>query len=285
MIQRLQRKKPLQEIKENLSGVIPSHLSNLIPRKWEKVGDILILRISDELRVFSKELAGVYADVLGCRTVLEDLCGIIGEYREPNVQLLHGDPNTETVHVENGVKYKLDASKIMFSSGNIKERIHMAKISNKNEVVVDLFAGIGYFSLPIALYSEPRRVYACEKNPIAYDYLCQNIVLNGITNIVNPLQGDNRQVAPKGIADRVIMGYLQDTHIFLPTAIQTLKGEGGIIHYHEVCPDKLMPDRHIRYVKRAAEAENKEMVVLNQRKVKSYAPGVSHVVVDVRIVG
>jgi tRNA wybutosine-synthesizing protein 2 len=279
------RLKPIQEITDNLSNILPVDLSTFIPKKWEKIGDILILKIPDQLNQFSTELAKTYAEVLDCRTVLEDVSGITGEYRQPNSQVLYGDLNTETVHVENGVKYKLDASKIMFSSGNIKERIHMAKISNKNEVVVDLFAGIGYFSLPIALYSRPRRVYACEKNPIAYDYLCQNIVLNDITSIVNPLQGDNRQVAPKGIADRVIMGYLQDTHIFLPTAIQTLKEEGGIIHYHDACPDNFLPDRPIKHLNRIVETEHMTITDLQLRKIKSYAPGVSHVVVDVRIVG
>ena len=279
------RLKPIQEITDNLSNILPVDLSTFIPKKWEKIGDILILKIPDQLNQFSTELAKTYAEVLDCRTVLEDVSGITGEYRQPNSQVLYGDLNTETVHVENGVKYKLDASKIMFSSGNIKERIHMAKISNKNEVVVDLFAGIGYFSLPIALYSKPRRVYACEKNPIAYDYLCENVVLNGVTDIVRPILGDNRRVAPTGVADRVIMGYIQDTYIFLPIALHVLKERGGVIHYHEACPDKLIPGRLIKYIKRAVEAESKEMVVLDQRKVKSYAPGVSHVVVDVRIVG
>ncbi len=58
----------------------------------------------------------------------------------------------------------------MFSSGNMNERIRMSNISKPNEVVVDLFAGIGYFTLPIAVYSKPKKIYACEKNPISYDF-------------------------------------------------------------------------------------------------------------------
>ncbi len=83
-------------------------------------------------------------------------------------------------------------------------------ISNPHETVVDLFAGIGYFTLPMAVYSKPKKMFACEINPIAYQYLCANVVLNHVTNIVEPLLGDNRKIAPKDCADRVILGYLKE---------------------------------------------------------------------------
>jgi len=61
----------------------------------------------------------------------------------------------------------------MFSSGNMDERIRMSMISDKNEVVVDLFAGIGYLLCRMAVYSKPEKIYACEINPVAYDYLAK----------------------------------------------------------------------------------------------------------------
>ena len=129
-------------------------------------------------------------------------------YREPNVKIIYGNKKTETIHIENGIRYKLDPQKVMFSSGNMDERIRMAKISNPKETVVDLFAGIGYFTLPMAVYSKPKKIFACEINPVAYDYLCKNIVQNDVTSIVEPLLGDNKTTAPKNVADRIIMGYI-----------------------------------------------------------------------------
>lgn len=267
----------------NQSIVIPNHFRVFLPRKWELLGDVLLLKIPDELEPLKEEIAKAYAKELHAKTVLRDL-GIAGNLREPNVELLWGR-NTETVHKENKVKFKLDCAKIMFSSGNIDERIRMAKIAGNDEVVVDMFAGIGFFSLPMAVHSKPKRIYALELNPVAYHYLSENISLNGVEDIVYPFLGDNREFDRKGIADRVVMGYLEDTHLFLPKALSILKKAGGIIHYHEKCPNELLQKRPLQNVRKKVRKRGRNLELLNQKIVKSYAPGVSHVVLDVRVGG
>jgi len=274
---------PFQKIKNRAIDIIPHNFSIYLPTKWEKIGKILVIKIPKELKKFSKEIAKIYAEVLDCKTVLEDIGGISGEYRRPNVRLLYGDPNCETIHIENRVRFRLDVSKIMFSSGNMDERIRMATISNSKEIVVDLFAGIGYFSIPMAIYSRPKRIYAIEKNPLAYKYLCENIVLNHVTEIVEPMLGDNRKIAPKNIADRVVMGYVKDTYRYLQTAIDALRDKTGIIHYHQACPNELLPKKPLNEIKKIAERNKRKVKLLKFKKVKSYAPGVTHVVLDVKI--
>lgn len=270
--------KPIDEIEEMLPELSKEERRKL-PKKWEKLGDVLVIKIPDELRGKEKTIARAYAKALKCREVLEDR-GIYGKERKPKMLHLYGNGKTETVHMENGIKFKMDVSKVMFSSGNIDERQRMAHISNEKEVVVDLFAGIGYFSIPMAVYSSPR-IYACEINPIAFNYLKENIKLNGIEDRVKPLLGNCNEVAPRKIADRVIMGYL-DAKDFLPIGIQSLNGK-GIIHYHEACPNKLLPKRLFRNLERAIDSFNKRAKILNYKKIKSYAPGVSHIVADVKI--
>jgi len=274
---------PFDQIKKLLSKEISSELISKIPDKWEKIGDVVIIRLPLELSKYKKQIGETYAEILNCKTTLQDVSGISGIYREPNVKIIYGTKNTETIHKENGIRYKLDPQKIMFSSGNMDERVRMATISNKNETVVDLFAGIGYFTLPIAVYSKPKKIFACEINPIAYDYLCENIVLNDVTSIVQPLLGDNRKTAPQDTADRVIMGYIEDTHRFLPVAISCLKNKSGIIHYHEVCPNKLFPGRPLKNVQNASEKYKRNIELLNYKHIKSYAPGVDHYVLDIKI--
>lgn len=274
---------PFDQIKKILSKEIPSELLSKIPDKWEKIGDVVIIRLPKELIKFEENIGKIYADVLKCKTTLRDVSGISGIYREPNVKIIYGNKKTETVHIENGVRYKLDPQKIMFSSGNMDERIRMARVTNSKETIVDLFAGIGYFTLPMAVYSKPKKIFACEINPIAYEYLCKNIVLNNATSIVEPVLGDNRKTAPKNVADRVVMGYIDDTHKFLPVAIECLKNKTGIIHYHEVCPEELFPDRPFKNIKKESKKYKRETELLAYKYIKSYAPGVGHYVLDMKI--
>lgn len=92
---------------------------------------------------------------------------------------------------------------------------------------MDLFAGIGYFSIPIAVHSMVDKIYSVEINPTAYDYLCQNITLNDVSGKIKPLYGNCRELAPVGVADRVLMGYIGNTHHYLDVALSALKDEGS----------------------------------------------------------
>jgi tRNA wybutosine-synthesizing protein 2 len=149
--------------------------------------------------------------------------------------------------------------------------------------VVDLFAGIGYFSLPIALYTGPKEVIACELNVVSFRYLEENINLNKVGKKLRPLLGDCRDTAPEGVADRVVLGYLKDSYLFLPKALKVLKSTGGIIHYHDTVPNELLPKEPMNRLENACGALEYHVELLKYVKVKSYAPGISHVVLDARI--
>ena len=188
-----------------------------------------------------------------------------------------------TIHKENGIRYKLDPQKIMFSSGNMSERIRMAHIEAQNEIVVDLFAGIGYFTLPLAVYGKPQKIVACELNAISHRFLCDNIVLNHVTERVQPLLGDNRDIAPRNVAHRVIMGYIGNTDRFLPVACECLKNTRGIIHYHDIFPNTDVAEKPMRHIKEIVGNYGRCAQLLRCILVKSYAPGISHFVFDVKV--
>ena len=271
---------PFKDIKKKIEKDLPSELIKYLPKKWEKIGDIVIIKIDSKLNKHKLAIGETYSKVLKCKTILNDIGGIKGELRQPKIKFIYGDKDTITVHKENNIKFKLDPQKIMFSSGNMNERIRMATISNSKETVVDLFAGIGYFSLPIAVYSKPKKIIAFEKNSISFSFLKENIVLNHVTEIVEPVLGDCRKVAPHNIADRVILGYFGNTYKFLQTALNCLKNETGIIHYHDIFPEENIPKKAMTLVK---EKIKKDVKLINYNIVKSYAPGIKHVVFDIKI--
>ena len=204
---------------------------------------------------------------------------IQGFQRKPEIEILCGE-GTETIHKENHCFFKLDVGKIMWSKGNTMERIRMAQIVEDGEIVVDLFAGIGYFSIPMAVHGYPQKIYSIEINPVAYHYLQENVKINHVDHVVNPIGGNCREVAPRNVADRVLMGYIGNTHDYLDVAMEVLREE-GIIHYHEAVPDKLKFIRPIQRIKNASK--DYEVEIIDQRVIKKYSPGVNHVVVDARI--
>ncbi len=279
------RETPFDCIKRELSTVVPVECLQFLPKRWEKIGTVLILKLPKELACYQENIGSVYATTLGCSSVLDDIGGITGMFRTPMVKLVWGSSRTETMHKENGVRYLLDPQKVMFASGNMAERKRMGSISNSRETVVDLFAGIGYFSLAMAVHSRPRKIVACEMNPVAFAYLCKNIVMNQVTDVVDPLLGDNRQVAPKGCADRVLAGYFEGAETFLPIALECLRKQRGVIHYHDLVSRSMTIEYLFNRIQKSAECYNRHATLLLAKEIKSYAPGIGHVVLDVRIGG
>ena len=250
--------------------------------KWKKIGDILIV---DDKFSESDDLGSI-ASKHKVKSIVR-IEKIEGQKREPTAILLYGD-ETETVHKENGCLFNLDLSKVMWAKGNNNERLRIANLVAKGETVVDMFAGIGYFSIPIGVHSDAKQICSIEINPNSHYFLKRNIELNGINEKANyermiPILGDCAIEAPKYSADRVLMGYVKTTHHYLKPAMECVK-DGGIIHYHETVPDKLIEIRPYERVKKAAfECGEREVEVLNIQKIKRYAPGVEHIVLDARI--
>jgi tRNA wybutosine-synthesizing protein 2 len=249
------------------------------PRRWKRIGDVVILRLPAEARPYGPAIGEIYGSVLGARTVMEDRSGIHGPLRTPDVRVLWGD-GTDTVHIEAGVRYSLDVARVMFSPGNIGERMGIADRVHPGSVVVDLFAGIGYFALPIAVRREDAHVHACELSPISFSYLVRNIRLNRVSNVV-PLLGDCRKVAPHGVADWVLMGHF-DAREYLDVAFSVLRGKGTIL-YHELCPKEQYPDAMTRRLAAAARSNWRDVVTIRTRIVKSFAPGILHAAAELQV--
>jgi tRNA wybutosine-synthesizing protein 2 len=272
------RKKP--DLFHALQGKIPQECIHLIPRGWFLLGEVIVVKIHPDLRAYEHLIGQALLDFYPrCCTVLADE-GIAGPFREPVRRVIVGD-KTQTVHKENRVIFNLDARLVMFSPGNLMERIRMSRLG-KDEYVVDMFAGIGYFTLPMAVHSQPRKILAIELNPNAYHYLCRNIQQNHVEEIVEPVLGDCAKATPDGVADRVVMGMVQVTDQYLQKGISALR-PGGILHYHQTIPSSMYPAAAIRDVTQAAAASGCRAEIQSHVLVKKFSPGVVHAVIDARI--
>ncbi|MEM4781864.1 MAG: class I SAM-dependent methyltransferase family protein, partial [Halalkalicoccus sp.] len=193
------------------------------------------------------------------------------------------------VHTEHGTKYALDLSKVMFSPGNKAERARMGEIVESGERVLDMFAGIGYFSLPMA--RADANVIAVERNPVAFRYLLENAVLNGVEDRVDAYRADCRDVDVAPV-ERVVMGYYDAAeqrsdedgtpYEYLPTAFAALS-RGGVLHMHEATPEPELWDGPVSRLREAAANADRDVEILGRRRVKSHSAGVAHVVLDARV--
>ena len=269
------RKSPQERILGSLSD-LPKEVLDELPMRWEYVGDIVIIR-SDVPEMYHEMIGKVYAEELDAKTVCIDSSGVSGEFRKPSMKVIFGS-DTLSTRLENGIRYRFDVTKVMFASGNTDERERMKRLDCSGETVVDMFAGIGYFTLPIAKFTGASKIIACEKNPDSYEFLVKNVEINSVTDTVQPMLGDNRDIPGTNFADRILMGYVQKTSEFLDKALEMVK-EGGIIHYH----DTFYVNEYKQKINEIFSSKPIEYEILGIKEVKSFAPSVSHYVADVKI--
>ncbi|TYZ65444.1 hypothetical protein PybrP1_011723 [[Pythium] brassicae (nom. inval.)] len=225
-----------------------------------------------------------------------------GEKRQSRVELLFVDPQALPsarareapgwVEVrENGIVYGWDLTRVMFSSGNVTEKARMASIGCRDEVVVDLFCGIGYYVLPFLVHGGAAFVHACEWNPDSVAALRFNLERNRVAHKCRVYLGDNRETAPAlaDVADRVNLGLLPTSVKAWPLAVQVLKPGGGWLHVHDnvaVEDRDAWEQRLLEALRELARQGGKRWVITCEHveRVKSYAPKVFHLVADIRCV-
>lgn len=272
------KKTPFDTIYSECS--VPETLKPLLPRKWEMIGTDAILKLRDELYAYEEEIGEIYSKVLGAKSVYAVTGRIQGTYRKPSLKLIYGRGG-ETVHSENGVRFVLDAAKVMFSSANHDERMRMAGLDCAGETIVDMFAGIGHLSMPIAVHSSPRRILAAEADSDTFGFLLKTIRANSVEDVYEPVNADNRQIDERD-ADRVIMGYLENTEEWLPHAIAMCRS-GATIHLHSAVPRRGSADwgRHLQ--ERWGSHRGRKLIVRQVRRVKGYSALLDHMVADIEV--
>ncbi|XP_028054849.1 tRNA wybutosine-synthesizing protein 2/3/4-like isoform X3 [Camellia sinensis] len=222
---------PLKVMSEAVANLLkhkglPTELLDQLPTRWERLGDIIVLPMTSfkdpAWDSVGAELWPIVAKSLGARRLARQGRVAPTGTRDSSLEVLVGD-NGWVDHRENGILYSFDSTKCMFSWGNLSEKLRMARLDCRDEVIVDLFAGIGYFVLPFLVRANAKLVYACEWNPHAVEALRRNLHANSVLDSCIVLEGDNRVTAPKGVADRVSLGLLPTSEGSWVTAVRALR--------------------------------------------------------------
>jgi tRNA (guanine37-N1)-methyltransferase len=257
---------------------MPADLLEFDP-SYERLGEVVIVDEDDPVRADALADAVVASDI-PVETVLNRASKVKGQERVRDWEVLAGD-STETVHREYGTDLAVDLAAVYFSPRLATERHRVVEQVQPGEHVIDMFAGVGPFAVPMA--ARGAEVVAVDVNETAIDYLEENAARNDVADRLTPIHGDVRDVAGEygGWADRLVMNLPHSADDFLETAV-ALAGDECVIHYYDIAHEDDPYGPGEAAIRAAAEPAY-EVTVETRHTVRSYAPHELNVVLDVRL--
>lgn len=259
---------------------VPEELRALLPSAFDVVGDIIVVKVPDELLAHKAEVGRALLEAnKGARTVLLDR-GVAGRERVRQVEVLAGEANTVAEHVENGLRLRVDLATCYFSPRLATERQRVAEQVQQGEVVLDLFAGVGPFSVLMAKLGNAQRVYAVDVNPDAVRYLEENARRNKVEDKVRAILGDAAAIAPtlRGQCDRVLLNLPHTADQYWEAALLACKPR-AVLHHHKILP-RGAERAHARELAERAAAQGWDAQLRAAREVRLYSPTQSHFALD-----
>ncbi len=252
---------------EDLLGFRPS---------FEVVGDIAIVE-DDQAEQVASAIMSCYKSI---KTAISPVSDVEGEFRTRRFRHVAGEKRTITTHKEHGLRYRVDLEGAYFTPRLGTERLRVARQVKPSDIVLDMFAGVGPFSLLFA--KRGANVTAIEKNPVAVKYLKENAILNKVQDI-EILEGDAADLSAlfEDTADHVIMNLPHSAAQFLIPAIKAAR-DGGIVHYYSIAPEDCLY-RDAELIKKASEQLGYSSEIVYQGIVRSYAPKRYNVVIEFRV--
>lgn len=220
-----------------LAESLSSEELSVVFSSYDIVGDIAIIRVPQVLvsksSVIAHSIMQVHKNV---KTVLMQTTAVSGDYRLRKLECVAGEERTLAVHREFGCVFEVDLARCYFSPRLAFERKRIADLVKPHEIVVNMFAGVGCFSIIMAKHSGVDKVFSVDLNPWAVEFMRKNVRLNRVQGRVIPLHGDSAVLVRERlshVADRVLMPLPEKAYEYLDCALLALKPDGGCVHYYD----------------------------------------------------
>lgn len=235
-----------------LSGAIGEDEAALAYSAFDQIGHVIIVRVPDGLRHRRAEIGrALLAAVKPATTVYAQSSDVTGEHRTRGLELIAGADEPVTVYVEHGCRIEVDVREAFFSPRLSTERQRVAAAMSDGETVLNMFGGVGAFSI-VAAMARKCTVYSVDVNPTAARLCEANAARNArrMAGRVVSVLGDAREVAASMFgagaggpgnaegedgrplqADRTLMLLPERSDEFLADAVGAT-ADGGTIHYY-----------------------------------------------------
>ncbi|ADL19428.1 Methyltransferase [Acidilobus saccharovorans 345-15] len=261
--------------------------------KVEVIGDIAIIKPPHGAKP-DLELARRYGEELLKSPSIKSAWLAEGPVEGPykvrsNLVYLAGERRTETIYREHGCSFKVDIAKDFITPRLSYEHLRVAKLVRSGEIIVNMFAGVGIFSIIIARHSDAKLVHSIDINPDAFEKMVENVRLNKVEGRVLPYLGDAANVVEerlRGVANRVLMP-LPDLAIpYFKYAVDAIDHEGYVHVYLHVHASKGEdPEENARklFAEHIRNAEKISWSFEASRIVRMVGPRFYQVVLDVYV--
>ena len=280
----LRIQKSPNSLQEALENIIPENLQIFVPKSYDVIGDIAVIDIPPEIITYKKiigmELLSIVSSV---KTVYRKASPVLGQKRIRELDFLTGEKKCSTLHTEHGIKLYVDICDAYFSPRLGTEHHRVALSCNNQEIIADLFTGVGAFPLHIAKKHDAT-IYAIDINQRAIECLEESIKINKLKGKIIPINKDCREIIneiPK--TNRIIMNLPSHSHNFLDVMCNIIQPGGILYFYHFVNAENA--ERETQQILEDGLKRNawKISKIVNFHKIRESAPREIHVCLEVKV--
>jgi tRNA (guanine37-N1)-methyltransferase len=175
-----------------LRRVLPPSLP--VVSSFETIGHIAHLNLSEEHLPYKRIIGQVILDknYPRLRTVVNKMHTISSTFRTFAMEVIAGDEDLNTEVTESKCRFAFNYGEVYWNSRLQFEHDRLLKQFRKEDVVCDMFAGVGPFAIPAAK-NTGCLVYANDLNPKSYEALMKNAERNKVKHLVKGFNLDARE--------------------------------------------------------------------------------------------
>jgi tRNA (guanine37-N1)-methyltransferase len=274
-------------LKNVLSSILAPDEVAQVYSAFDQIGDIIIIKIPDDLMPKKRLIADtILANVKTAKAVFAQVSPVKGDYRVRDLEFAAGENRTITEHREHGCRFKVDVAKTYFSPRLSTERLRIASMVGEHETIVNMFAGVGTYSILMTKINKTCKVYSIDSNIVAVELCEVNARLNRVQDRVVSIYGDAAKVIKGklvGQADRVLMPLPERAKEFVESAALALKKKGVVHYFTHIKADSknASQDLALQNVHSAFRKYNHDVQKI--RVVREVGPRIYQIVADISV--
>jgi len=255
------------------------------------IGDIAIIKIphyllDDRRFKYGREIIKRLKYI---KVVLRQRTPVEGILRTRKFEFLAGEERTDTVYKEHGIICRVDVEKVYFSPRLSRERDRISRLVDEGETIINMFAGVGPYSILIAKRRDNILVHSIDINPVAIEFHLTNNILNKVEEKIITYLGDASDIINKylyRVADRVLMPLPEFAIQYISSALYSAKNKATLhIYLHVPYSDDEGEsiEKAINMVKKEVERRGYKIFSIEGHRVREVGTRILQVCVDTSI--